>query len=275
MLRDGLTGDWIGTFIGHKGAVWSARLSSCASLAATGSADFSAKIWDTFSGETTATLQHGHIVRAVAWPAYERPRTIATGGMEKKLRVWDLSRAQNGGANGVGNGSVNGNGNGNGVGGGEAESYEVGQGVHQGTIKSIIWSASDPNVLTTACDDKKIRWWDLRSSSPITEFEVEGLIGSCELNDGLDGNPDGTLSVAAGKSVYFFDGGRPGQLIKSIKTSQEVASVAVNGSARRFVTGSGSDTWVKVWDYDSEQVLGELPNLRSSVSDRLEVKLTI
>ncbi|KAM5437283.1 hypothetical protein McanMca71_001106 [Microsporum canis] len=257
MLRDGITGDWIGTFLGHKGAVWQARLSVDATIAATAAADFSAKVWDTHTGECLHTLQHSHIVRAVAFPIQTGPQILATGGMEKKLRIFDLSRAQ--GSNTSSPTSQSGPGAANGAGSSSASSgtmsYEIGPGVHNGTIKSIIWY-QDYNILVTAADDKKVRWWDLRSRHPCAEVAVDGTIGSCELNTvSTTPNDPGVLSVAAGKSAYLFDPVQPGRLLKKADFSYELASVAVNKTTSRFVTGSTGDTWARVYDLETNEEL--------------------
>ncbi|GME28858.1 hypothetical protein GTA08_BOTSDO12282 [Neofusicoccum parvum] len=244
MLRNGVTGDWIGTFLGHKGAVWSSRLSSDATLAATGSADFSAKVWDTQTGEALHTLEHEHIVRAVAFPNQPHPQILATGTVGKRLRIFDLSRSSSAAsspteANGV-----------------PPASFEIGSGVHQGSIKSIVW-ANDPNIIITASEDKKIRWWDLRTQSTIGEHAVDGTFGSCELeNIGTEGSQGGgILSVAAGKTAYFFDGRQPATLVKSVTTKYDLASVALHSAQGKFVAGSSSDTWVHVFDFDTEEEL--------------------
>lgn len=216
------------------------------------------KVWDTHTGECLHTLQHSHIVRAVAFPVQAGPQILATGGMEKKLRIFDLSRAQGSSsssptsqnaANGASSSSSSSN----------AMSYEIGPGVHNGTIKSIIWY-QDYNILVTAADDKKIRWWDLRSRHPCAEYSVDGTIGSCEMNAiSTTPNDPGVLSVAAGKSAYFFDPVQPGRLLKKTDFSYELASVAVNKVTSRFVTGSTGDTWARVYDLESNDELGVWP----------------
>ncbi|KAI9800710.1 MAG: hypothetical protein M1826_005216, partial [Phylliscum demangeonii] len=107
--------------------------------------------------------------------------------------------------------------------------------------------------------DKKIRWWDLRSRAVVDEFELEGMVGSCEMSGACSGGShgfgNGVLSVAAGKSVYFFDGLVSRRLLKTIKTTHEIASVALHTEKRQFVTGGSGDTWVRVWDYDEGKEL--------------------
>jgi serine-threonine kinase receptor-associated protein len=60
--------------------VWSCALDPTATLAATGSADFSAKIWDALTGLERASLQHKHIVRTCCFSPDSAK--LATGGEE-------------------------------------------------------------------------------------------------------------------------------------------------------------------------------------------------
>jgi serine-threonine kinase receptor-associated protein len=88
MVRDGRSGDWIGTFVGHKGAVWSTRLDPQGYLAATASGDFSVRVWDAITGEGLWLLNHKHIVKSVDF-SHDSKR-LATGGHEGLLRIYDL-----------------------------------------------------------------------------------------------------------------------------------------------------------------------------------------
>ena len=63
MLRDGTSGDWIGTLQGHKGAVWSCQMDKSGNLAATASGDYSARVWDAITGQSLVELPHKHIVK--------------------------------------------------------------------------------------------------------------------------------------------------------------------------------------------------------------------
>ena len=194
-------------------------------------------------------MDHDHVVKAVAFPIQHEPQFVATGGQDKRFRIFDISQTNKTTPLDITNGTAEST---------PLQSFELGAGEHTASIKSIVWN-SDYNILTTAADDKTIRWWDLRTQRCVSSFKTENDITSCELSTNeAEGNSPELLSVAAGKSAYFFAGNKPGELVKKLDFDYELGSVAVNSKHKRFVTGGRQDFWVRVYDYDTGEERCEL-----------------
>lgn len=244
MMRDGQSGDWIGTFEGHKGAVWSCSLDSLGYLAATASGDFSVKVWDAVTGRELYTFVHKHIVKTTAFsPDSKR---LATGGHEGLLRVYALLTPE-----------------------AEPQTIAVGEGGSGETegsgkklnITKLAWIDS-VNVLVSGSDGK-IRLWNVGSDNDTsTQLLLQTLSVDAEVRDmELKRLDDGRsiLTVAAGDRVSFFDvtnaitSSQPPPLLKSHKVPihfREEGGASLHPSGTKFVTG-GSDLWVWVFDFDT------------------------
>ncbi|TKA54992.1 hypothetical protein B0A53_02465 [Rhodotorula sp. CCFEE 5036] len=251
MLRDWL-GDWQGTFTGekgHKGAVWSARLSRDGAHAVTASADFAAKVWDTSSGACLVTLPHAHIVRTAdisESPLFSSSSSsssspsapsaslrVVTGGHEKRLRLWDLANAPM-------DGSDASTSEGGGV-------YEFRRGgarektAHDGTIKKVLLDEKRQSCVSMG-EDRVVRWWDLRTLEMTHELSLRDQpITSMEKSH--DGD---SLALTAGKEVVFVSL-ETRQPFLSHTLAYPPSSASLDPVSRSiFVTGSTTDEWVRI-----------------------------
>lgn len=217
MLRQGDTGDWVGTFEGHKGAVWGVDLNGKATKAASGAADFSAKIWDAVSGEEEATLAHNHIVKSVNFSGDSQ--LLATGSNDKKLRIFDLENHADG-------------------------ALTVFEG-HTSGLKQVLFSGpGQEQTLVSAGDDKTLRLWDARSGKEVNKTEMSGAIGGMELS--RDGQ---TITVAHGNTVTFCDSVSL-EKTKEVKVPCAVYSASLLKENRIFVCG-GEDLKLYKYNYDT------------------------
>jgi len=223
MLRE-WTGDWIGTFLGHKGAVWSTKLSPDASRAASGSADFTAKVWDSYTGNLLHSFPHNHIVRSVALSPTSSH--LLTGGQEKKVRMFDLGRP-------------------------DADPDYLGEPgalSHEGTVKSVVWVGDHTGV--TAGEDGFIKWWDLRTRTLTNTMTFPKPITSMELSP-----QTGRLVVTSGTTVAFIPAlPNSNGLTHSLNLPYSPSSATIHPILQdRFVTGNTGDEWVRVHAMDGEE----------------------
>lgn len=218
MLRDGDSGDWVGTFEGHKGAVWSAKLNRSATQVVTGAADFSAKVWDAITGEEKLHLDHNHIVKTVAF-SYDETKFL-TGGHEKKLRLFDL---------------------------GAGSTDAVVELVHPKAIRQALFTDDGKRVITGA-DDNTVRVWDLASKSCVKEIKLTGNVNCLELS-----TKNNMLTTVAGKQVTFFNA-ETFDLRHSHTLDTPLQGASLHPDGAMFVTG-GDDSWVRVLDLVSGEEL--------------------
>ncbi|KAJ3726271.1 WD40-repeat-containing domain protein [Lentinula raphanica] len=222
MLRE-WTGDWIGTFFGHKGAVWSTKLSLDSSRAASASADFTAKIWDTYSGQPLHSFPHNHIVRSVALsPTANR---LLTGGQEKKVRIFDIGRP-------------------------DADPDFLGDTgglAHDATVKSVVWVGDHIGV--TAGEDGHIKWWDLRTGTLAANITFPNPIQSMELSRQTQ-----RLVVTSGNNVAFIPASPSPAPSHTLTLPYSPSSASIHPILQdRFVTGNLGDEWVRVHAMNGEE----------------------
>jgi len=210
MLRQGNTGDWVGTFLGHKGAVWCVSINNFATKACTGSADFSCKIWDCVSGNELGELPHDHIVRACCFS--DDGMRLATGCQDKKMRVFNLPNT---------------NPNPNAL--FTLDPY-ITLGGHKSVIKKVLWL--DNNTILTASDDKTIKKWDI--SDDIGHMSHERTFEDAVSDISVTGD---VLTVCSGSTVYFFRGDVSAMPYKQYQLPTKINSAHLHENQQHFVCG--------------------------------------
>lgn len=227
MLRHSETGDWVGTFDGHKGAVWSAKLSLNGTKAGTGAADFTAKIWNAVTGDCLHTfVQNKHIVKCVEFGLSDESTVFLTAGHDKIVRLFDLTAYDK-----------------------LPMEFEA---VTSPMRKVVMLT---PDVFATGETNGQVKLWDIKSKTVIStlELDTDGIMD-------MELNRNGTvLTIAAGKTVYFYNTTKALTNLESIAQFEmpinfkEEGGASLHPTKPQFIAG-GSDTYVRVFNYATGKV---------------------
>jgi len=237
-IRNGETGDWIGSFLGHKGAVWSAKVDTLTrTLAATASGDFTAKLWCASTGKELHEFKHRHVVKSIDFSL--DTMKIATGCQDGLLRIFDTCEPQK-----------------------APVEYKVAASSDEGITK-ISW-AQDPNCVVVGKRSGKLEMFDTRiapadpSSSSSSLVACASLTPSATIQDLEINRSHGSILVASGQKCYLMVGADL-RVVKEYDmphpmSFKEEGGAALSPDGNKFIAG-GSDLWLREFDVATGEVL--------------------
>ena len=232
-VRNGETGDWIGTFLGHKGAVWSLKVDKLSrTLAASASGDFTAKLWCASTGKELHEFKHKHVVKSLDF-AFDSQR-FATGCQDGLVRIFSTVDP-----------------------GGYAIEMKVSTEPGVDGINKILWSSE--NTIIVGKKNGTVEVWDTRTpAEAVCSVVAPGggiTVQDLELNSAAAGP---TVLVASGNMVSLFSAGDLTKIqeyaMPSPMTFKEEGGASLHPNGTRFIAG-GSDLWLREFDAQSGEVL--------------------
>jgi len=241
-IRNGETGDWIGHFEGHKGAVWSCKVDSATrTLAATASGDFSAKLWCSTTGKELYEFKHKHVVKTIEFS--HDTKQIATGCQDGLMRIYDTCTP-------------------------EKEPIELkvntdaDNGSYPSTPVKLLWvGENEPNSIIIGKRNGHVEKWDLRQSTDKAAASMSASlcndksIAICDIENNSNHNQ---LTVAIDKKIIFLNTNdlsikKEYDMPKGMSFANE-GGVSLHPDGSKFIAG-GSDLWLREFDCNNGEVL--------------------
>ncbi|XP_072184205.1 serine-threonine kinase receptor-associated protein-like [Excalfactoria chinensis] len=175
------------------------------------------KVWDAVSGDELITLAHKHIVKSVDFT--QDSNYLLTGGQDKLLRIYDLSKP-------------------------EAEPDVVSG--HTSGIKKALWSSDDKQILSA--DDKTVRLWDRSTMTEVKALNVAMSVSSMEYV------PEGQILVITYGKTIAFHSAETLEQIKSFEAPATINSASLHPEKECLVAG-GEDFKLYKYDYNTGEEL--------------------
>ncbi|NEO52894.1 MAG: PQQ-binding-like beta-propeller repeat protein [Okeania sp. SIO3B5] len=226
VIRKGLTQlpDHLHTF-NHQGWVRAVAFSCDGKTIATGSNDYTARLWDTDTGKELAILNHPKEVNVVAFSC--DGKTIATGSHET-AHLWDANTGK------------------------ELATLKHKAPSHNALVNAVVFSP-DGQTIATASDDYTARLWDVNTGKEIVILNHQNPVNVVAFS--RDGQ---TIATASSDNTARLWDADTGKELATLNHQYMVRSVVSSRDGKIIATVS-NDFAARLWDAHNGK---ELPTLK-------------